>query len=292
MKLKSLALVAAMSVILLAASALTAQTAVRPTAGSQTHPPATQSSSANNPEWTGNAVDEKPPQTIVNVPPQLPAPWTRHEQIAWAAGLILTMLGYAGIWLAISTLKKIERHTAVAETSAQAALATAQAALLQTQSIRQAERPWLLISVEPSIAKENSFSVIATNRGRSPLSVVTAADQIQFAIDEANLPAAPAFKTPEGAPPLAPIILLQGESAPIKSFSRDEVKALCASDEQFKRLEDWEEKLFICGKVVYRDLVAASEEQTHETGWCCWYIHGRQRSGMVMAAPPAYNAHT
>jgi hypothetical protein len=89
-----------------------------------------------------------------------------------------------------------------------------------------------------------------------------------------------------------PIILLPGESATLRSFSRDDVKALCGTDEKFAAVENWTEKLFLCGKVSYNDLIAPAGKQTHETNWCCWYIHGKQRSALVPAGPAAYNSHT
>jgi hypothetical protein len=70
------------------------------------------------------------------------------------------------------------------------------------------------------------------------------------------------------------------------------VPAISGSGEQFKRIENWDEKIFLHGKIVYRDLVSPMGSNEHQTNWCCWYIHGRQKSGMVIAGPPAYNSHT
>ena len=86
--------------------------------------------------------------------------------------------------------------------------------------------------------------------------------------------------------------MLPGEFSSIVSFSRDDLKRICGSEETFKRVENWEERVFIYGKVLYRDLNATPEKQPHQTSWCCWYIHGRQKSGMELAGPPEYNAHT
>jgi hypothetical protein len=58
-----------------------------------------------------------------------------HDRIAWAANLVLVLVGYVGIMLAISTLKKIERQTKYAEAAAEAAAECARAALLQAQAI-------------------------------------------------------------------------------------------------------------------------------------------------------------
>jgi len=78
----------------------------------------------------------------------------------------------------------------------------------------------------------------------------------------------------------------------LKSFSRDDVRGLCETEERLLRIENWEERIFLYGKVVYRDLMGPADHQTHETGWCCRYIHGRQKSGLVMAGPQEYNLHT
>jgi hypothetical protein len=194
--------------------------------------------------------------------------------------------------LAVSTLKKIERHTIAAETAAKAAAETAQASLLHAQSILNAERPWLLISVEPSLGVENSFNVTATNRGRSPATIISALDQVLFAVDEGHLPTSPPLKETEQGAPFAPIILLPGEYAAVKTIKREDAKALCGSDEKFKSIEAWEERIFLCGRVMYNDLIAPAGKETHLTGWCCWYIHGRQKSGLVIAGPPEYHSHT
>jgi hypothetical protein len=215
-----------------------------------------------------------------------------HDRIAWAAYLVLAILGYVGIMLAVSTLKKIERHTSAAEASSAAALETAQAALLNAQAIVNAERPWLLIAVEPSPGVENSFRLTATNRGRSPGTIVGALDQIRIAADEASLPATPEYKTAEPGAPFVPIIMLPGEFTVLRTFSRDDVRGLCASEESFQHIASWEEKLFIYGRVTYKDLIAPPGKELYQTNWCCWYIHGSKKSGLVIAGPPDYNSHT
>jgi hypothetical protein len=215
-----------------------------------------------------------------------------HERILWAAYVVLAVLGYAGVMLALLMMKKIERQTAATEAAAQAAAQGAEAALLNAQAIIDAERPWLLVTVEPSPSMEDGFTVTATNRGRSPARIAATAERIRTVADEAKLPRTPEYDNREPAPPMVPIILLPGESTGLKSFSREDAKGLCESDEQFARIESWEEKIYLHGKVIYRDLIAPPSRQTHQTDWCCWYIHGRQKSGLVIAGPPEYNLHT
>jgi hypothetical protein len=236
--------------------------------------------------------DSQPAHITIATPAPAPAPWLWPDRIAWVAKILLAVLGYVGIMLAVSALRKIERQSHYAETAAQAAADSAQAALLHAQAIIRAERPWILISVEPSRGAENSFTVTATNRGRGPARIVSTIDKITTAVDQTHLPEQPVFEeiTPSAA--LSSVVLLPGESTGIKSFSREEVKSFCGSDEKLKMVEKWEELILLYGRVVYKDLMQVAEGETHETSWCCWYIHGRQKSGMVMAGPPAYNMHT
>ncbi len=206
--------------------------------------------------------------------------------------MLLVLLGYAGILMALSTLKKIERQTKYAETAATAAAESAQAALIHAQAIHHAERPWVLISVEPSPSIENGFRVMATNRGRSPARVIGMANETRIAVDEAQLPGIPEYSPSDPEMPPYSIILLPGEMTGIKTFCRDDVKGLCESEEGLQRIENWEERIFLYGKVVYKDLMAPPDEPAHETAWCCRYIHGRQKSGLVTAGTQEYNAHT
>jgi len=239
-----------------------------------------------------DAGEFRAPRITVANPPPAPAQWPLHERIAWAANIVLAIVGYVGVMMARSLLKKIDRQTVYAEAAAEAAASTAHAALLHAQAIVQAERPWILITAEPAGNIENSFVVMATNRGRTPARIVATVDELRIAIDEAHLPLTPEYKNERPSTPLVPIILLPGESAAIKPFCRADLKEVCETEERIRRVENWEEKVFLFGKVIYRDLIAPPEKQTHETNWCCWYIHGRQKSGLVIAGPPEYNLHT
>jgi len=232
------------------------------------------------------------PHITIADPSVAPPAWSRHEQIAWGANLVLVLLGYAGILMALSVLKKIQRQGAYTELAAEAAAASAQAALLNAQAIRHSERPWILISIEPSRSKENSFTVMATNRGRSPARIVASEEEVMIAVDEIQLPIPPEYESRDRKAKPAPIILLPGEFTQVRSFCRTDVKDLCDSEERFRRIETWEEKLYLYGRTTYRDLLAPDDSQVHETNWCCWYIHGRQNSGLVIAGPPEYNVHT
>lgn len=236
--------------------------------------------------------DYQPPKITVANPPAIIVPWLVRDQITWAANLVLVLLGYVGILLGVSLLRKIERQTRAAEEAAEAARSSADAALLQAQALQRAERPWLTVAVEPATGRENSFAVVAVNRGKSVARIETVQDEVVIAADEEHLPARPQYRGEGSQRRRAPVILLPGESLELKRFGRDDVQELCGAEDRLKRVEDWEEKIYLYGRIVYTDLTAAEGEPAHETGWCCWYIHGRQKSGMIMAGPPDYNRHT
>ena len=206
--------------------------------------------------------------------------------------LVLVVFAYVGIWIAISTLKKIERNTKSGEEAAAAAYDAARAAMLHAEAIVKNDRPWILIATEPSPGVANGFTITASNRGRTPARIVAIPHRIDFASDESDLPEVPQYQEASTSAPFVPMILLPGEFAQIATFSRDEVKELCESEEQFTRVENWEEKIFIYGRVTYRDLLSPQDEQIHQSAWCFWYIHGHQNSGMVPAGSSNYNMHT
>jgi hypothetical protein len=242
-------------------------------------------------QCAGGACDFQPPHISIATPAPAPTPWTWQQRVTWGGNIVLMLLGYAAIVMALALLRKIERQTRYSEEAAQAAMETAKAALVHAEAITRTERPWILINVRPSQSIENGFSIVATNRGRGPARVLQIVEELAIAAEEAHLPAAPVYrKTP--AAPADPMILLPGESTEIATFSRADVQRVAESKEQLARVEKWEEKVFLYGNLVYRDLAAPEDAAAHESSWFCWYIHGRQKSGMVMAGTPAYNRHT
>jgi hypothetical protein len=232
------------------------------------------------------------PHITIATPAPAPSPWPVQDRISWAANLILLIIAYVGIMLAVSALRKIERQTHYAEAAAEAAADAAKSALQYAQANARAERPWILVTAEPAPGAPETFSILATNRGRSPARLVALADKIAVVKDEASLPADPSFAESEMRAPLSSMILLPGEFTVIRTFSRDDAQNLCKNTDELRRIESWEDRVYLYGNVTYVDLHSPDEKQTFETGWCCWYIHGRQKSGMVSAGPAGYTRHT
>ena len=240
---------------------------------------------------TPDVSSQPAPQIVVTAPQAQAAPWSWHDKVLWGAEIVLVILGYAGVILALKTLKNIQRQTEFGVSAAQAALQCANAALESSQAIVDSGRPWIVITVEPFLSVEHGFKVMATNRGRTPARILAKADCVKIAKDETELPTPPDYESGKSATPFEPIILLPGETAGIRPLRRFDVRSYCSSDDQLKRLERWEEKLFVYGRVIYRDLISPMDQPSHETDWCCWYVYG-DKDALVLAGPPEYNKHS
>jgi hypothetical protein len=300
MILKNLAMTALLIAVALGPVALAGQAGnsaapAHPGTSSQTSPPAlTAPASGSAGQISSENGPSLPPPSHITIATPAPAagPWPLQDRIAWAANLILTLVADIGVIFFVFLLRSIYRQAQYAEAAAQAAAESAQAALHLAQAQQRTERPWILVTAEPTVGTPDAFNVVAANRGRGPARIVSLAEGIAFAKDETALPADPEYKQSESLTPLTAMVLLPGESTPIKSFRRDEVASVCKTPDQMTRVEYWDDRIYLYGKVTYADLQSPDEKQTHETAWCCWYIHGRQKSGMVMAGKPPYNQHS
>jgi len=265
-------------------------TQVAPRTGQTGSTRAASDQAAGTPDSNQPRDPNQAPQIVVTSPPVQQSPWTWHDKVLWGAELVLVILGYLGVFLALRTLKNIQRQTEFGVKAAQAALQVANASLESSQAIVDSGRPWIVITIEPFLTVEHGFKVMATNRGRTPARIMAKNDCVKLVPDEAQLPPTPDYESGKSAIPFEPIILLPGESAGIRPFRRSDVRSYCGSDDQFRRIEKWEEKLFVYGRVIYRDLISPMDQPNHETDWCCWYVYG-EKDALVIAGPPEYNKH-
>lgn len=271
--------------------------ATQPTNKAAAQAPSSTASPSPDGPGSGNVADDASannpqPQIIVTNPPPASDIWNWHDRVLWGAYVILAALGYVGIMLALRTLKHIKRHTESGAATVQAALEAAHAAMTQTQAIIDSERPWIVIRVEASLTKENSFKVMATNRGRTPAKIFALLDQVRIAVDETQLPESPEYATMKAGARPEPVVLLPSESVAIRIFSRDDVRSFCQNDDEFERVKLWEKNIFLHGRVTYRDMISVPEKTPYETDWCYWCIHGEKKSAMTIAGPPNYNKHS
>ena len=232
--------------------------------------------------------------TVANAPPwaTVPAPWPWQQRVSWAANLLLVVLAYVGLRFALKTLKAIERHTDACEIVARAAADSANTAALKVQSILNAERPWLLITIEPNIGVENSFRVIATNRGRSPAKVFASSARIGLASDETFLPKEPEYTSIEESRLPVPATLIPGDSMVVQPFGYEDVRWICKTADRLRRVETSQEKIFLFGRMAYCSLTTPDQSSLMETYWCARYVFGERSCGMVLTGSQEYNRHT
>ncbi len=257
-----------------------------------TGPQMSDTSDEHEAEYTDSPSPQNQPRIIMSTPPPSPAFWPLYQRITWGANIVLTVLGYFGIMVAIRTLRAIERQTQSAETAANSAMESANALLSQVQAEAKSSRPWLLVSVQPSPTTENLFRVIVANRGHSPAEIVSSSERIGVATDERQLPLRPEYAKEQSSTLPVRAILLPGESMVLLSFGRDDVTWICKNPQGLRRVELRQEKIFLYGKIIYKDLVELPHSQNYETDWCCRYSHGERNSDLIVGGPSEYNRHT
>ena len=246
---------------------------------------------------SGNGQEEapqQPPPNIRVVTPPVPivAKWPLHEQILWGATLVLVILGYAGVMIALRILKQIQSQSLLAEDMAQAARDSAQAACMNAQAVLNAQRPWLWITVGPSPEGPGHFRILATNRGTYPAEVVSTSDRIGILVDESCLPKQPEYSKKDSDYLPVPVLVMPGESIPIQTFARADLKWICRTEESLQRVQLQLDTIFIYGKVVYRSVAGSPAMPNYETGWCCRYIHEGHADDVVLAGPAQYRKCT
>ena len=124
MMFKGMAIFAMILALAPAPALLSAQASNRPDSAR----PDTSVPAPLRPDSNGVPSEDQMPHFTVTLPAPIPAPWSLHDKILWGANIVLAFLGYAGIMVAVSTLKKIERSTAAVEDGLVAVQATANAA--------------------------------------------------------------------------------------------------------------------------------------------------------------------
>ncbi len=269
-------------------AAISAPTSVHP---AQTAPAQPQTSVAEPPLAQDN-VSTQQPQIIVTGPPPATNSWQLHERVAWAASIVLAVLGYVGIILALRALNAIKRSNEASLETARAAMGVADALLGQTKALLEFERPWILVHIDPSLTAENSFKVMASNRGRRPARITHLADQVHMVADESELPATLDYDSMDMQEQEEPVILLPGESIAIARFTRTDIAQICKTEEQMRRVATWQEIIYLFGRVTYCDVSPSSADVSpYLTDWCCRYIHGETKSALIVGGPQSYNRH-
>ncbi|HEX4022800.1 MAG TPA: hypothetical protein VHX63_16765 [Acidobacteriaceae bacterium] len=220
----------------------------------------------------------------------VPEVWNWHDKVLWGASLTLAIAGIFGIWVAICTLKKVERQTKSGEKAANAAL-------LNAQAVMNAERAWITANIhQPSREDmrirekaENwglGIGLIFKNLGATPAKVVSSYVLAVMAdsIDPDARPIAPKL-------PLDPDYTVKRGSAVIVGpgvvwMPRQKFDFLCTLPKAFfleGNLSKWEiseKALCIYGYIEYSDVF----KRRHTTRFCFTYLPIRSEWPMVNEA--------
>jgi hypothetical protein len=195
----------------------------------------------------------------------------------------LLVAGIVGIFIALRTLKTIDRQTKATEDAAEAALLSAKALL-------DAERPWLSVTVEQMKGSAALYQFSVKNLGRTPAMVI--GTSVVRVVCEA-LPEIPEY--PDG---MSAVESAREESGEVRLLAPDETWKFAAVDMSgiepgwllgqfaFNDLKSGKRDFFYFGKVQYRDVFAPAV--LHETHFC--YIY--KLADFLPFSKPGYNRYT
>jgi hypothetical protein len=198
--------------------------------------------------------------------------------------LALVAVGIAGIWVAVCTLKDIQKQTENAGLAARAAQASANALV-------NAERPWIVVTPTPS-SDGWSCTFDARNFGRTPAEIISSDAKFAIVDDGEDVPILPK----EGKFHLAHRILMLPEAVdPIeKKRSPHNVYVLHRNavlqgqtEERRKMIAVGQKRLMVYGIVVYEDVLTKGG---HYTRFC--YCCSPSGGDVIPAGSDGANEHT
>ncbi len=176
--------------------------------------------------------------------------------LGWPVGI-----GVCGLML---TFVAIADQAVQTRKAAEAGDKSANAALLSAQAAVNSERPWIVVSIRAIHGPSGGFKILARNKGRTPAFIVDSRmNYIVVQNMDALPPAHYPFETLRRN-----MLVLPDRNAFILWFDGGTVKrGLKGIVPQFQD----EGRVFICGRIRYRDLLSPESSILHETRWISLY---------------------
>jgi hypothetical protein len=205
------------------------------------------------------------------------SPWW-YKFLAWPEGitawLLLLTLG-AIVWQAKETRK------------------AAEAALLNAQAVINAERAWLVVSIENDPNRRAPFQTfihVLNNKGRTPAVLKSIHIQYDFVSLPDNLPVPPEYKGLIGMPER--LFIVGEKDLPIGiAFDPEKITFMRSKIPQVQNAQEF---LVWYGRVTYEDVFETQTKnnlgKVHETRWCYAWSFGDKR--FVCCGPGEYNCNT
>lgn len=189
----------------------------------------------------------------------------------------LMVIGGFGIFFAWSTVKATRN--------------AAEAALVNSKAYINSERPWLLVRWRKHERVAGLFIIEVENQGRTPARMISESHGGPVFFKEgSNFPVEPTYGMVTPFNP--PTILIAREKTEVMEFTELNIRQICGSEQHFKRVGGWQDKVFIYGTVHYQDLLDPTNPSLCETGWCFRYIPNRRGGRLVKDGTAKYNQHT
>lgn len=182
-------------------------------------------------------------------------PWW-YVLVAWPDGVTPWIVIATGLFIALQT-----RETRRA----------AEGAFLNAQAVINAERPWLLVTLEEVSGPGTGFIIRAKNKGRTPAMIMSARIGCVVAENVEKLPKEPPYG--DGSLVQDHIVIPEDEPS-VGWFDLNALNKMTGNKAAWL-----EGQTFVFGIVLYRDLLDLSQTKPHETRWIYAYYPARGEFG-------------
>lgn len=189
----------------------------------------------------------------------------------------LVLVGIGGIWTAICALKPSRD--------------AANAALLNARAVIDAERPWMIVTVEADPLSEGCFFFRAVNKGRTPANIVSACREMCIAYIPDMLPLPPHYSSPMYVPP-DNLRVTDDPWNDHPSFCPDKMNVSAIRRVGFNEENVGAGTLCCYGEITYTDAFPDKEGRptVHSTRWC--YAYNPIQRSFSPTGPEEYRSKT
>lgn len=190
-------------------------------------------------------------------------PWW-HEFLAWPEGVTA--------WLLMLTLGAIVWQS-------YATANAAEAALLNARALINAERPWVFMAIEKTgqvidvdFETLDYFTIKAVNKGRTPAAVLFIGEGVTVLSNAKSLPLLPNYV--EAVEIRSPVMVAPDGYQVITQVDQSTLRLKLKNSTLYDAAKAAEARVYVFGKVLYRDVFAPLSESPHETRWCACFNFG------------------
>jgi hypothetical protein len=215
-----------------------------------------------------------------------------------AATWALVGVGLLTFWAVWKQANETTRATQAMRDSLPHQAAAAKAALLNAQAVINAERPWVV--VEGEIIEPETIKITARIKGRTPAKIRSGWGQFEITpntdfLGETFLKDEPVYAL-DGTEVLHELLAIPDEKPIGQIYLLPIYSRIKPNFALWKRLTDYEECLFVYGRVIYTDILSKDETGNpveHETRWCFKYLpQGESVGHLFRSGKRAYNGYT